>query len=510
MPASRPVSILHSAAWNYLGYFAEFLAGVLLLAYIVRRVSVAEYGIFLLGMSLSGLVYLLDFGLSNVLVQSYVATECASGRLEVSRLVSATTLALAGVGAAGALFFGGIALFLPGPFDISPRYVHEAATVLILLAISAQITLAATPIDNLYQAFHRYDRINQIQVATVFLRVSLTIVLLARGGGIIALAWTQLITSAVRVAALWLVLPVSVPGVRFTFGYGGWLHLRKVWRASRWAFLDDLSRQAARSSDSIILASVGPVSSVALFGVGSKLPNLLWTVVNRGLAVVLPSMSNEHVRRDEEQLGRIYANAFRICFTGLLPLVVFGMMCARPLLVWWAGEGYGAAAPVMCWLLLAMFSLALEHSSDLLLYSRGQVPTAARIAILEAVANIALSVALVFRYGAAGLAAGTAISHLVISLTWYTPTACKQVNLPYRRLWSGALSGSGILMVFLLASAAAMAGVWQFLSPWTRIGAGVLCGIIYAGLWANQIALPMWRGQPVFPMVEGVQPIELK
>jgi O-antigen/teichoic acid export membrane protein len=59
---------VRSEAWNYLGHFFEFCSGLLLLAYVVRRVTVHDYGIYLLAQSLAAFLFLLEFGMGNVLV----------------------------------------------------------------------------------------------------------------------------------------------------------------------------------------------------------------------------------------------------------------------------------------------------------------------------------------------------------------------------------------------------------------------------------------------------------
>ena len=49
---------MRSVSWNYRGYFFEFGSGLLLLAYVVRRVTVHDYGIYLLAQSLAAFLFL--------------------------------------------------------------------------------------------------------------------------------------------------------------------------------------------------------------------------------------------------------------------------------------------------------------------------------------------------------------------------------------------------------------------------------------------------------------------
>ena len=151
-------------AWNYIGYIYRIGINLALTAYIVRRVSVVEYGLFLFITSLSTTLYFLDFGLSGVLVQAYVEMVSRSDARRLNELISTVFLALAALGAAGLLIFAVFAAILPGPFNIPAAYTHEASTICILAAFVVQVTLPGIALEQAYQASHRFDRINQIQL----------------------------------------------------------------------------------------------------------------------------------------------------------------------------------------------------------------------------------------------------------------------------------------------------------------------------------------------------------
>jgi hypothetical protein len=102
-PSDKGHGLLRSVSWNYLGYIAEFVAGFLLLGYVLRRVPVEDYGIYLLALSVTGFLYLLDCGLSNILIQLYVGVFTSKGILEVNRLASSLFVAMLGGWRGGSL-----------------------------------------------------------------------------------------------------------------------------------------------------------------------------------------------------------------------------------------------------------------------------------------------------------------------------------------------------------------------------------------------------------------------
>jgi hypothetical protein len=80
-----------------LGAVCEAVAGIVLVSYVVRRVSVGEYGVLLLAMSLCGMMYILDIGLSSQLVQAYIAA-AKGNRERLSDLLRADAKTISQIG----------------------------------------------------------------------------------------------------------------------------------------------------------------------------------------------------------------------------------------------------------------------------------------------------------------------------------------------------------------------------------------------------------------------------
>jgi O-antigen/teichoic acid export membrane protein len=328
---------------------------------------------------------------------------------------------------------------------------------------------------------------------TATVRVVLTVVLLAQGYGVVALAAVQTAVSLSRLLTLWVALRWSVPGVHLDVQRFDWKLLKPLLRRGTWAVLDNSMRQLASISDFLILGVFSSVFSVARFGLGGKLPTQLLNMVTRGTMVILPSLAKYHTDGDQRQLQRVYLNAQSLVFTGVLPFVVLSCACARPLIQVWAGSAYIGAAAVMQWLLLAAFSMAMECSSDLLLYACGEVKTAARIATFESVANVLVSLVLVFRYGAVGLAAGTAITYILINTFWYTPAACRAAGIRTSELVRAVMGGHAWPLLLLIVEIVIIRLVWSVLPPQGVLIVGVICGIAYLTVWGLRTAIPMWR-----------------
>jgi len=315
------------------------------------------------------------------------------------------------------------------------------------------------------------------------------------GFRIVALALVQLAVALLRMLLFVLAFRASVPGARLRLTRFQWSVLKPLVSLSKWAFLNNLSASLFEMLAWTILGSLGSMSEAAMFGLAGKAPKQLWNLVDKGANVTLPSMSKAYVENDLDSLRQTYLKSQKLVLGAVLPFIVLGCFFARPIIQIWAGNQYTRAALVMQWLLLAAFSHALTYSSDLLLYASGKVKKAALISSCAGLASVVGALLLVSRYGAVGLAAGMAVTQLVINCGWFTVAACR---LSGTSLWTllkvvvdGLFWPVGVL-------AAEIGFIWSIsprLSSLWLVIAGIISGCVYMGLWGIYTALPLYRSQ---------------
>ncbi|WP_348260951.1 oligosaccharide flippase family protein [Telmatobacter sp. DSM 110680] len=499
---------MRSVTWNYLGYFCEFVAGVFLLAFVVRKLPVDDYGIYLLAQSLAAFLYLLDFGLSNVLVPLYVSTFARGGIAEVSKLASCLVMTLLGMGIAGATGLSLAAMLMPELIRLPTARMALAVQVLIVVSAAVCLMLPQMALEHLCQAFHRFDRVNQVQIAAVAMRVVLTLVVLDAGKGILALAGVQVAVSLSRLAGLWLVASTGISGLSLRLFSFDTDRLREAIGLSRWAFVDDVSRRIGMNTETVVLAALGSLNQVAMFGIGGKLPAHLYQFAVRGLSVLVPTLTQHHAEGDTAQLRSTFCNAYRVCLTGVVPLATFGSIGARPLIAIWAGPAYLGAAPVLSWLMISALSMVILTPSDMVLYSHNRIGQAAWFSCIETLGKILVVLALAARYGAVGAAAGVAVWNWCVNLFCYLPAACKVAEMRPWELWRAALMGSSgasgqqaqsertsnlLQGGAYVACAVVLAVGVRHLAALEMFAACVGVSLLYFAVWVGCTALPMWR-----------------
>jgi O-antigen/teichoic acid export membrane protein len=424
------LKIIRGLSWNYAAYGVEAAIGLALVAFVVRRVGVPDYGVLVLALSITSLLTLLDLGLLGLLVQAYTSERQRAGAEAVSRLLSASVAWLTIAGLAAFVISGAIAMVLPGPFKIDAPLVHTAAVVIAIVGAAAIVSLPSTSLELAYVASSSFGALGRVQMVVVIARAVATFIIIGAGHGVIALAWVHLGTAALRFVLLLGGLERHAGGARLSIGKPDFSTIRSL-RANRpWATGDNIARQLATAADSILLGAMASQTAVATYGIAKRIPGQLLAVTNRGVDVTFPVLAEHHTRNESADLRRLFVSTLKVTAAFLLPVCLAGILFAPQIIVILAGNRYIEAVPMLRWLLAATMIQALSVPAYSVLYARGEISTAARIAMLEAIANISITMLLIPRYGGTGAAAATAITHTIGTLGWFFPAALKATRAP--------------------------------------------------------------------------------
>ena len=486
-------STSRNISWNYLGHFCKLAVNFGLTSYIVRRLSVPEYGLFLFVIFLSSSIYMLDLGISTVLVQRYVAASLSIEKHRLQELISTVIVACAVLGSFGAAILLALSLILPGPFNIPPPYVHEASLVFVASAGNILFGFLSLGFEPLYQAVNRFDRVNQIQLAGSLLTLLCSVVLLYFGYGIVALAAVQCAVAAFQFLLSVALFPSVFPAAKIHLLHFRWSVLRDLLSQSKWAFLDNLSSYISEVFLWMLLGAVSSMQEAALFGIASKMPTHLWYLVDRGAGVCLPLMSESVESGNRDSLRRIYLTAQRLVFGLILPFVLLGSVFARPVIRIWVGDAYASSAVVMQWLLLAALAHAIVYSSDLLLWAAGHFRTVALISTSGSVLTLAVGLILVPRFGAVGLAISMAIVQSLFVCALFTFLARKYADIPLSMLVAKMSDGVKLPAAVLISGICVALVAWRNISSIWLVIAGAMLGLVYFAIWGFRTALPLYR-----------------
>ncbi|MGQ0702391.1 MAG: oligosaccharide flippase family protein [Gemmatimonadales bacterium] len=448
MPASQQAPRVVRNVLSNWGTFAVFaVTNFFLSPFIVRQLGDSLYGIWAIIGSLVGYLGLLDLGVRGA-VTRYMARYAAlhevgaANRLTSSALFLFTITSTAAViGAAG---FAGVA---PYVLRIDPTHVGEARIALFLAGGVVATSLLAGVFGGILAGLHRWTQLNGLEVALEGLRVTAIVASLSRGGGIIALALIQLGIGALRLVVYPALARRAFPEVRLRLASVNWETIRMIASFGAYAMLLHASGMLIFASDTIVIGAMLPVSAVTFFVIGSNLIEYTRRIVSGISQPLTPLTSATDAVSEPEAVARLYRQSARLATLIVAPILVTFVLRGGTFIGLWMGESYRVTSgAVLAILAIVTFFGASQAMLVVTLLGLSRHRILLPLFIGEGIANLALSVALARPYGVVGVALGTMIPRLIVTMVFGPRIAQRQLGVPIARFARDAWLRPGLAM----------------------------------------------------------------
>ena len=422
---SHKRKVLQGSASNLVRVLLSMLVSMVLPPFLVHRMPPAEYSAWVLILQLSAYVGLLDFGLQAA-IGKYVAEYDASGEREASHhLVSTsfTILALAaGIAciAISALVWGVPRLFHQMPATLVP----EVRIALLAVGLSTAIALPFGTFNATFTGLQEYFFPTIIATISRVGSAALLIVLLLLHCSLVQLALVMAGSNLATAATQFLGWRRFLRG-RVNFSFLAF-HRRSATQLAKYGSVISIWSLAMFFVSGLDTVIVGhyQYKDTGFYAIASGAANFMLTVVASIFGPLVPAVSSMQSGTTPGRIGDLCTKIARYCTLLLcllgLPLV-FG---AYPLLSLWVGKKYATQSALYLEVLVlgnVVRQLVLPYI--LIVVATGKQHLATVAAIAEACVNIVLSIWLVQKIGAVGVAIGTLVGafvsvglHLLVSM----------------------------------------------------------------------------------------------
>jgi O-antigen/teichoic acid export membrane protein len=436
---NRPSGIARNAAANWLAFL--FVAGVsfFLSPFVVHHLGNTAYGVWSLLVSVVGYLGLLDFGVRGA-VTRYVAHHHAVGDNEgCSSIVSAGMVLFGLLGAVAILLSGVVALLLPSVFNIPESLVNDSQVVLVVGGLTVAVTLIGAVFAGVVTGLERFDISSGVEILVTAIRTVVIVLALREGYGLVTLGLIHLGASVLYGAAAWITVHKLYPDLQLRFRVPLLPHIRTILSFSMFLSVIHIFGVLVYYSDALVIAAFLPIGAVTFFAIAGNLCDYAYKVAGTLSKMMTPrvsaltSMGSENVR--EEIL-----NAARIATLATAPIAAIFWYRGESFINLWMGTDYGPASGEV--LRVLAFVVWLGGARSVAAASimgvnkhRTLIPALA----FEAVCNLILSIALVRPFGIVGVALGTLIPSLLVSLLYFPRCLAKatgvSASLFYRNAW---------------------------------------------------------------------------
>jgi O-antigen/teichoic acid export membrane protein len=508
---SHKRKVLHGSASNMLRVMLSLLVSLLLPPFLVHRMSTAEYSAWVLILQMSAYVGLLDLGLQTAVGKFIAEFSAVDDRATSTRVLSTSFGILSVAAVVGAAGIAILAWRVPQLLHQMPvGLIKSVREGLLAVGLSVSFALPFGAFLATFTGLQEYFFPTIVATLSRILSALTLVVLLLNHGTLVQLA---LVMAAFNVASA-------------LTGFLGWRKYVKKRVDFSIAFFDRttalrlikygsvLSLWAVAtllvSGLDILIVGHYDYKNTGFYAVASSVTNFMLLVIGSIFGPVLPAVSSLQAGSTPGQIGDVLTRVTRYC-TLLLCLsgmpLLFG---AYPLLALWVGHNYAArSAMYLEVLVLGNVVRQLTYPYALVVVATGRQHLATIAAITEAAVNVAVSLALVHRIGALGVAVGTFAGafvslgmHLTVSMHFTQSTIqIRRARFVSRALLQPLLCLTPSLLLFpfwkrfdMVPANPALLAAWAILTLAIAWGIGLTPGD-RRGLINTAARLLYWRVQ---------------
>ncbi len=421
---------------NWGTYLVAIGVSFFLSPFIIHSLGDTAYGIWVLLGSLVGYLGLLDLGVRGAVTRYIAKFHARAQHGEATRVASSALVLFTAAGMLAIAFSLGLAVLVTQFFEIPQPLVVPARIVVIVGGVNVAVSLASGVFGGVVTGMQRIDCINGIQVATQGFRVLAIVLALKWGFGLVALATIQLGTSCLSGLASYWLSRLLYPELRLLLREYDRKHLDMVLSFGVSAFLLQASGMLILFTDSIVIGAFLPVSFITFFAIAASLTEYARAPISAITHTLTPWASALEAVEKGHQVQHLVLTAGRLATLLALPILVTFVVRGESFIGLWMGPAYAEPAGKVLWILSLALGFAVAYQVVVVTMMgiskhAGLVPAF----LVEAAANVGLSILWVNVYGIVGVAWGTAVPRLaacLLFLPWYVR---RVLRVPIRRFY---------------------------------------------------------------------------
>src|SRR5437879_4074360 len=251
--------------FNVLGRSWSFLTSLFLTPYILSRLNVGDFGVWVLLTIFISSFNLLDLGLGFSFVKYISAYHTHQDYDRINKVI------FSGLAFYGLLGILGIAvgLLIEGPLLALFRISH-AADVYFLVLITCAVTNIGAMFLSVFKGIQRMDKQNSIEITMSIVNALGTIVFLEAGFGIFGLGLNALINACLSVVLTAIVLKRAVPNVSLRWNFDPKL-LREMFDYGFKISISRIGSLVCFQADKLIVSRVLGLAAVSFYEVSARL-----------------------------------------------------------------------------------------------------------------------------------------------------------------------------------------------------------------------------------------------
>ena len=414
---------------DYLALGVDLLIGVAMLPFNVSHLGHSTYGLWVLVASVTAYFSILDLGYGVAQVKfasEYRARRDSDG---LNQIVSSLFLVFCLIGLAAFAIGSILAFNLSRLFNITPEQADTGRSVLLITSAYIALSFPASVFGGIVNGFQRHYMNGSVSIPTSIIVALVNVAVLVAGYGLVELVIATTTIRALSHIGYAINAYRAYPGLRIRVCNVRLDRLREVTGFSAFILLIDLANKLNYSTDAIVIGAFIGTAPIAIWAVAQRLVDAIQTITGQLNGAMFPIIVDTATLGQLDRLRQLFVQGTRVSLAMVLPIATGLVLLAEPLVMAWVGPDFAGSIPII-YILAAVVAIRVGNSTaTTLLKGSGQHKLLATSNLVIAIANVAISIALVRQLGLIGVALGTLIAIASVSIFVLFPAACRRVQL---------------------------------------------------------------------------------
>jgi len=300
-----------------------------------------------------------------------------------------------------------------------------------VLGIKAAVTMPFTIFYAVLEAKYRYDIISGSQLISLIGRTLLVVFFVMSGYSIVSVAVITTIAELISSIVIVYFALRYLTNFKLSLSLFRIKKFKSYFHFGKFIYLINIAEKIKWSIDDIVIGVMVSLSAVTHYTIALTLVQYLGGLIGSAIGVVNPLFHKYHRLEQWDNLKNTafiateIASVATVLIGGLL--VIFGDI----FISLWVGDGFGDVYFPLLILLIATVAESIGWPGHMVLVAMAKHKYVSFLAGAEVVVNVSLSLILVNYMGISGVALGTAIPSILVTMVLKPLYLCKELNIPY-------------------------------------------------------------------------------
>lgn len=418
------------ASWA--SHAVALVVGLFLVRFVKDMLGDAGYGAWIFINSIVGYSTLLYFGFGAAVSRETARCHALGDWPGLNRVLS-SIFVVYGVNGLFAICAGaGVAVAAPLLSDWKGQSLEEVRWVILLLGGNAAIGLWGSVFGGVLIGIQRFDVYRSVQILCTLLRLGLFVAGLQWRPSILSLAVASLAVTAAENLTYVAAARRFVPALRVSPRLASLAALRECFSFTAFNAVVLLSDFLIGLTDTVVIGCVLGTAATVPYYIALRLCQMVQAPLEHVAEVMLPKSTELHTRRQPAELRELVLRGFGASLLLLGGLTIGAAYFGDRLIRTWLGPEETDSPAILLVLLGAQLIALPLRVPKMTLLGLGRVRAVALFNVVQAAANLVLSLILIHHWGLIGVAWGTLIPACVCELGLLVPYTCRVLGLRLR------------------------------------------------------------------------------